>query len=342
MKKFILLCFLLIVLLTACSASEEVADVPEQETDIVIDTEEEKDIAPEPVAFYQDIMAMDTRPLAVMIDNDGSSSRPHAGLEKAYLLYEVIVEGGSTRIMALFNDYDIAQVGPVRSSRHYFLDFAMENNAVYCHYGWSPKAQSDISSYGINNINGLYDTCFWRDNTYDNTYHNAYTSTSALWETAQKKGYPTEGNGTPFSYHPVMTMPEGGTDAQTLAIDYSGFYRVGYVYDAEKEAYTRLINKANHPTWSGDTLYATNIIAIRVTNTNLNDGENKGRQELYDVGSGKGWYLTGGKVYDITWTKDTRTAHSVYAFADTGEEITLNPGTTWIQVVGNDMNVTIE
>ena len=58
------------------------------------------------------------RPIAVMIDNNIGNGR-HAGLQESYLNYEIIVEGGLTRIMAVFKDKDVSLIGPVRSSRHY-------------------------------------------------------------------------------------------------------------------------------------------------------------------------------------------------------------------------------
>ena len=64
------------------------------------------------------------RPIAVMIDNNIGNGR-HAGLQESYINYEIIVEGGLTRIMAVFKDKDVSLIGPVRSSRHYFLDYAL-------------------------------------------------------------------------------------------------------------------------------------------------------------------------------------------------------------------------
>ena len=94
------------------------------------------------------------RPIAVMIDNH-NQAWPQAGLNQAYLVYEIIVEGGETRLMALFKGVNVDKIGPVRSSRHYFLDYAMENDAIYAHFGWSPQAESDIKRFSINNLNGI-------------------------------------------------------------------------------------------------------------------------------------------------------------------------------------------
>ena len=117
---------------------------------IVVELENEEE---EKINIYQG----NDRPIAFMIDNH-KSAQPQAGLNDAYIVYEIIVEGGESRLMALFKGKNLDKIGPIRSSRHYFLDYAMENDAIYVHYGWSPQAQSDISTLGVNNINGISET----------------------------------------------------------------------------------------------------------------------------------------------------------------------------------------
>ena len=131
------------------------------------------------------------RPIAVMYDNNvGYNS--HAGLQDAYLSYEIIVEGGLTRIMALFKDKDVSLIGPVRSSRHYFLDHALESDAIYCHFGWSEFAKNDITALGVNNINGLTnESAYWRDKNI-RAPHNVFTSTETLYKKAKESTYKTE------------------------------------------------------------------------------------------------------------------------------------------------------
>ena len=100
-----------------------------------------------------DIVDVDgtVRNVAVMINNHPSARPYHSGLNDAHIIYEILVEGGYTRYMALYNNKDTEKIGSVRSSRHYFLDYAMENDALYVHYGWSPQAESDIRTYKVNN-----------------------------------------------------------------------------------------------------------------------------------------------------------------------------------------------
>ena len=152
------------------------------------------------------------RPIAVMIDNHKSAMQ-QAGLNDAYLVYEIIVEGGETRMMALFKGASLDKIGPIRSSRHYFLDYALENDAIYVHFGWSPQAQSDISKLGVNNINGMYydGGKFWR---VKDKYapHNAVTSTEKILEIANRKEYRTTS-----SINSVLNYVADDVDLKTIA-----------------------------------------------------------------------------------------------------------------------------
>ena len=132
------------------------------------------------------------RPIAIMIDNNVGNNA-HVGLQDAYLTYEIIVEGGLTRIMAIFKDVNTSVIGPVRSSRHYFLDYALESDAIYAHYGWSTFAQNDIRTLGVNNINGLYDDGYYRNYNIA-APHNVFTNIENLYNVAASKGYSTASN----------------------------------------------------------------------------------------------------------------------------------------------------
>ena len=89
------------------------------------------------------------RPYAVMIDNEGTRPLPQGGIYLAQIIYEIVVEGGTTRLMPVFWDKDPSMIGPVRSSRHYFIDYAMEHDAIYVHFGYSPMAMQDLKKYKI-------------------------------------------------------------------------------------------------------------------------------------------------------------------------------------------------
>lgn len=338
MKKITALFLALsVIFLMACTQKEP------QKT---VDTKDENSLAETvktPDAFYKMIQS-DKRPIAIMIDNDSSAARPQIGLESAYMVYEIIVEGGATRFMALFKDYSLEKIGPVRSSRHYFLDYALEHDAVYCHAGWSPQASRDISALGVNNINGIMGSdgsAYWRDTTYDKSWHNLYTGLDKLSEMAfSTKKYRDTTKVKHLAYNKEDTDVKSETIAEKISIPYSYMYDVSYEYNAEKKVYERYVDGNFHMSQMGDCLTAKNIIIYKVSNYNLNDGENKGRQEISNIGSGTGYYITNGKCVNINWSKSSRTDKTVYTLED-GTPLVLNPGNTYIQIVPASSKITI-
>ena len=283
------------------------------------------------------------RPIAVMIDNH-KAAMPQAGLNDAYLVYEMIVEGGETRLMELFKGSELDKIGPVRSARHYFLDYALENDAIYTHFGWSPQAESDISKLGVNNINGIYEssTSFWR--TKDKSApHNVATSIEKILEIANRKGYKTTSTKeSVLNYVADPVNLDSDMIATTVTIPYSTSNTVKYEYDEVTGRYIRYSRGTKQVDWTtNETVTIKNIIIAKVKNTTLNDGENKGRQTLDNVGTLEGYYITNGKAIKITCEKSSRTAQTVYKDMN-GKEIEVNDGNTFIQMCPIDSKIKIE
>ncbi len=333
MKKILMLLIAGIMLfsVTGCQKNQE---LPTAGDDVKTEIPDE----PEACDFYKE-MQTDFRPIAVMIDNDDKNARPQLGLESAYLIYEMVVEGAATRFMALFKNADMKKIGPVRSSRHYFLDYVQENDARYIHAGWSDKAAIEIRDKSINNINGLTDNIFWRDKTYDNTWHNLYTGLDKAEELMDKKGYRKTSDVKLFEYHKNPVTPEG-EDAVSLYIDYAPFYDVKFVYNPETKLYERYVNGNPHKSQTGEILTTKNIIVYDLLNVPLNDGIYAPRQDINTVGSGEGYYITEGKAVKINWKKTSRASQTSYT-DENGAKIILNPGQTYIQIAPSTVGYTL-
>lgn len=283
-----------------------------------------------------------TRPIAVMINNHPKAVPNHAGLQDAYLLYEIIVEGGYTRIMALYKDKNTGRIGSVRSSRHYFLDYAMENDAIYVHFGWSPKAQTDISSYAINNVNGLYDNSFWRDTSLNVAYeHTAFTSMEKINQIINKKGYRNTTNEKVLLDYDVYNIDisklEGAMSANNVVIPYSYIHTTKYEYDANNKVYNRYMNdKAHTDAVTKEQYTVKNIIIQKIYNFSM---DSYGRQDMNNVGTGEGYFITNGYAVPITWSKISRKEKTIYKYLD-GTELKVNDGNTFIQIQPSSQNPT--
>ena len=306
-----------------------------------VSSEKKKEVIkePEPEPEVQ-IFKGDSRPIAVMIDNE-PGAWPHAGLQDAYMIYEVIVEGGQTRIMALFKGTGTAKIGPVRSSRHYFVEYAMEHSAIYAHFGWSPQAESRIKSNGVNNINGLYydGTTFWREGS---GYHTAFTSIDNLNKRATDLGYLTTSSTEPiYKYSAREYNLEKGKEVTGIDMVYSTSHNVSYTYDEARKVFLRSQRGSVYiDRVTKEQYYAKNIIVITAKNYTLNDNSGKGRQEVVNEGTGLGYYLTNGKCINITWKKDDINSKT-YIYDEVGEEIILNDGITFFQVIPEGQSITV-
>lgn len=303
------------------------------------DSSEEEPI--EEVYTGPKIFSGDSRSVAVMIDNE-KGAWPQSGLNSAYMIYELIIEGGATRFEALFKKDNLPdKLGPVRSSRHYFLDYAMEHDAIYVHFGWSPLAQSDIPKLKINNINGIYDTFFWREPP-KSSYHNAFTSKANLEKYIDRKKYRDEQKqDCIIEYNQKDTDLADGTTANNIKIKYSNMHNTSYVYDEESKTYLRSMRGIEHSDrFTGERFYAKNILIYKVRDELLPDVEDKGRRELYNIGSGEGYYITNGKCIEMKWQKKTRSGKTVYMDME-GNELKFNDGITWVQIVPQYGEITI-
>ena len=344
MKKFsLLLVIISLFIVTGCNKKEE-TNIPKEESQ------------PIPVKKLQIINPdSNSRVIAVQINNHNQARLNHAGLQDAFIVYEAMVEGGITRMLALYKDKTTEKIGSVRSSRPYFLDYVLENDAIYVHFGFSDQAKKDIISLGINNINGLYDNAFWRDTTLNVAYeHKAFTSMEKINNLIKQKGYRTTSNSEPVLNYDVdevdikeetETELEDGTKetiitnkANTVVIPYSYYMTVKYEYDNINKVYNRFANDKAHVDAITKKQYNfKNIIIIKVKNYSI---DSYGRQALDNIGTGSGYFITNGCVKEITWQKDSRSSKTIYKYLD-GTDVIVNDGNTFIQIVPINSNIEI-
>ena len=288
-----------------------------------------------------------SRSFAVMINNHNQARPYHSGLGDAYIVYEMIVEGSITRYLAIFRDASTEKIGSVRSARHYFLDYALENDAIYVHWGQSPQAQADINSLRVNAINGIaYEgKYFFRDKSLNvSSEHTGFTSMKLVNEGASNLNYRTTSEKRlllDYSVESVdMASIEGAKAANTVSIDY-GSNKTEYVYDAARKVYLRRTGGTPHIDYvTKEQFSAKNIITYKVSTSTI-AGDSSGRQDFDNIGRGEGYFISEGYAVPITWEKSSRSAQTVYKYND-GTEIKVNDGNTWIQIQPTSRTLVIE
>lgn len=282
------------------------------------------------------------RPVAVMLNNI-KEAVPQSGIESADVVYEAPVEGGITRLMGIFEDYEnLDKIGSVRSCRLYYCYFAKEFDAVYVHWGQAIYALDLLNSSNIDNLNGmeLEGTTFFRSS--DRVApHNGYTSGERLLSGIAKKGYRENYR---ESFQHKFTFADGeevtlsnGSSAKKVSPGYV-INKPWFEYNESDGLYYRFqYGEKQIDKESGNQIAYKNIILQNVNSYDYGDGY----YYIYTTGTGKGKYVTNGKVIDITWKKDTEFGVTKY-YDQSGNEITLNPGKTWVCIIQNQGSVEIE
>lgn len=281
------------------------------------------------------------RPVAIMLNNI-KEAIPQSSIEAADVIYEAPVEGGITRLMGIYENFDeLDKIGSVRSCRLYYCYFAKEFDAVYVHWGQAIYAQDLLNSSNIDNLNGLEleGSTFFRSS--DRVApHNGYTSGDRLLAGIEKKGYRTDYQSDykqKFIFaDEAVTLPNG-VSANKVTPGYAG-NKPWFEYQESDGLYYRYQYGAKQvDKETGNQLAYKNIIMQTVDYYDYGDGY----YYIYTTGSGNGKYITNGKAIDITWKKDTEFGVTRY-YDTSGKEITINPGKTWVCIIQNAGNISIE
>ena len=302
---------------------------------------------------------------AVMVNNI-ETCRPQRGLSDAQILFEIKVEGGISRFMALFNDYNkIPEIGPIRSARDQFFRLVQPFQPLYAHIGESIVQKQLISDYDYDewNLDGKYDAPLsYRKEGRTNwsgkgvaIEHTAYMDGDKIadyvkrHEVDDRRNY----NSTFFNfvdYRDPAYIPEGkqleeGQDATAdrLTVRHSQSYRSRFNYNADSGKYEmeqwypsvasyKPVKDENN----GKQLDFDNLIVLFTEIYPYAGHEQKDLQYAEYSWGGVGFYCYGGKIERIRWQKGAPQETLRLVTFDTQEPFEINCGTSYVTVVDND------
>lgn len=314
-------------------------EVEEVDEEVIIEELPVKEGIPSPLSgIYFPEEKVNRRPIAIMFDNH-HRARWQAGLKDAEIVYEFLVEAPYTRYMGIYLVNEPESIGPIRSARPYFIATALEYDGIYVHVGGSTQALSDIKTLKVADIDGLTSSnkVFWRK-SHKKAPNNLYSSMEALRKTQEERKFKDMGDYTPFKFKEDESDIEGSI-ANKLTILYRKNNTTEYNYDEEKKLYVRTKDGELHIDEIDSTPIVAKNIIIQEAKTKVLD--NEGRLEIQLVGEGKGKYITHGNAIEIKWVKESKKTKTIYYTLE-GEELVLNPGVTWIQVIEPETEVVIE
>jgi len=283
---------------------------------------------------------LDDYPFAVMIDNI-AEARPQFGLGNADVVYEAPAEAGIPRLMPVFLHAggQADSIGPVRSTRHYFVQLANEFRAPLVHIGASPQGFDALSATGLADVDEARgDGGFLRVRSRQ-APHNAFVSTGSIRDVLRQRGGPIKTTLGPLSFGTYLPGPE---PADTVNIPYPGpeHYSVEYDYDPTQKLYKRIMDGMPHTDGSTGEQYTAVSIVIEFVDVAPIPHDTAGRVDVSLMGSGKGVLIAEGTQVQLQWSSTSVRAATQFKRAD-GAPFALPTGQVWIQIVPLETQLTI-
>lgn len=287
------------------------------------------------------------RPYCVMINNH-SHARPCKGLSNASIVYEALVEGSITRMMAVFSDINDVTVGAIRSSRPYYVSLVQAYDAIYVHAGGSDQAYSDISNYDIDHIDYCYGhapSAFFRDqdrlSNGVSTEHTLFAKGTKLVEYANEKEMAAEHDSDFDTSYGLTFSPDAVSQCESSSNAFTVYYygskgasntSTTFKFDSSKNAYNAFISGKEYTDGDSTSIDFANVIILNVPTKTV---DNYGHQSMELTGSGSGYFCCGGKYVEINWSRDGRDDSFHYTLTD-GTPLALGVGKTFISIAPLD------
>lgn len=370
-----LLCAVLLFALTACGTADpgpsptlspsdtpQVTTTPEPAPSPSPSPEPSEEItpSPDPVSPYVNPLtgeAIDEsmvrqKPLAIMLNNI-KASMPQQGNSQADIIYEVLAEGGITRMLGIYQDIsDLGTVGSVRSARLYYWELALGHDAVFIHAGGSDEFYENKYAAGLSTVDGVkgyysYATTglFWRDRErisgkYYAYEHSLITDGEHLRSILSARD---ELGVHPDNYHYEIAFsadgtPVGGQSALIITAPFSGYKSTVFRYDEADQIYkVEQYGEAYIDGNDGTQIAVTNVLLLNTKCTVVDDA---GRLSV-DLSSGTGLFACGGKAIPITWEKGERGQPLRY-FTTDGQPLTLGIGKSYVCILPLSRTPTVE
>lgn len=271
---------------------------------------------------------VDSRPVAIMINNISTAQNVQTGVNAADIVYETEVEGGITRLMAVYKDISaVGQIGTIRSARYPYVDLALGHNAIYIHCGADPtycaphlkdinEISIDTGKLGAKRIsNGL------------SKEHTLYSFGNTIADGLKDYKFKLTTDSTPWVdfANEEETVSYEGSVASKVSVAFSNTYKTVFNYDVASGTYVRSFgNTVRKDYVTGETTTIKNVFVLLTTISNYPDGKHR----KVDLSSGEGYYATNGTYTHITWTKGGTGA---FKFKDdAGNSLKVSAGKSWV------------
>lgn len=344
LRKFVALALAVSVIfsLSACGSassptSDELSAIPVAE----ILPEPEPEFVINPLTGEEDLKyaLRGTKPVSVSVNNTFVAQPVQCGLDKADVVFEAEVEGGITRLLAVFSDpSELAQVGTIRSLRVPFAQIACGMDSILFYHGidrtyCAPYLRTlpmqafvvDAKVYGFRQKNGL---------AYE---HTLYTTGEKIQAVIRDKGYnytsSREGTWLNFNTKKKPIIPSE-TVANQVSVPFSNAFVTQFMYDEGQGKYIRAKNGVPFKDKiTGNYELFSNVFILKTSVSYYPDGYHR----QIALSSGSGYYVSQGRIVEILWSKGKATDNFSFFNAD-GTALTVNRGNSYVCIINKTRN----
>lgn len=295
----------------------------------------------------EDPSLLDRRPVSIKLQTFPRTQRPDWAISQADIVYDYYQNNGLTRLNAIFYGNNPEQVGPVRSARLLDDHIIRMYKANFAFGGADQKILNRLYSAEYANrlvVEGT-NSCPSLCRVDPNGFNFLVANIGAIGPYLESKGADDSRqklDGTTFTYE----APAGGTPGENAYVRYSISSYVNWKYDPKTGRYMRFQDKQEANTAQEEVfepfidrvdnqqVAADNVLVLKVVHQYAYKA---GNSEVIDIllgGSGEAYAFRDGQAYKLQWNRPGSDLFTL-TFPD-GTPYSLKPGTTWIQVVGQN------
>ena len=337
-KCLLLLLVFSLIFAVGCQKEEEFSElssaISSAPTSSVVSTPKE----PEPTLFANPLTGeleleenqRNKRPVAIMVNNMKVAQKVQTGLNQADIIYECFVEGGITRLMAVYYDIEKAgQIGTIRSARYTFVQLARGHGAAYVHNGSDQVyTKPYMKQIGLDRLDLITNSKYsFREKNGLAFEHTLFTTGELLTQGFAKKEISlVNENITPNAFTFADTPKTYETPCNQITYVMSGSYTTTFAYNATTKKYTRMPKGEVHKDGKTQEATVTDNLFILYAKSPMFEDNHHLRTIL---SQGEGLYVTQGTCTPITWEKGD-VDDPLKFYDQTGKELQVNVGTSWI------------
>ena len=298
-------------------------------------------LVPSPLTGLKVDPKLAKRPVTGIMVENSLDARPQSGLQDAGVVFEAIAEGGITRFLALFQETQPQYVGPVRSLRPYYYDFALSFDASVAHVGGSPAALKEIRGGGKDLDQFFNAGSYWRQSSRA-APHNVYTSFQRLDALNKSKHYrSSKFTPWPRKIEPRIIKPTS-IKATNIKMSLSGYYyNTQYLYDAKNNDYRRSEGSAKHYVTDSpndrkpEQLHPKVVLALIMPYRVV---DSSGHSDYGTTGKGPLYVFQDGGVTIGKWKRAEHGGEFKFLTND-NQTIKLDPGQTWVTILSSTSEI---